>query len=119
VEEKNGSFRFRREEHLKGRDELRLVFGKGRRYSVRGAVLFVLKNGLSHNRICFTLSRGFGNAVARNRARRLSREAYRLMKDRLLTGYDLILQIQSESGTVLSDRERQIESLFSKAGLMK
>jgi ribonuclease P protein component len=116
-----GFFRFRREEHLKGRDEIRLVFGKGKRYSVRGAVLFVLKNELPHNRICFTFSRGFGNAVARNRARRLSREAYRLMKNKLYTGYDLILQVQSESlaDTKLSDREGQLESLFSKAGLMK
>ena len=128
-----GSFRFRRIEHLKGRKEIREVFGKGKRFSCRGAKLFVLKNDLPYNRICFTFSRGFGNAVNRNRARRLGREAFRLLKPRLSGGYDLILLVYPESDTVsersfttrlfttmtLSGSMSQIESLFSKAGLLR
>jgi len=133
-----GSFRFRRTEHLKGRKEIREVFGKGRRFSCRGAKLFVLKNDLPYNRICFTFSRGFGNAVDRNRARRLGREAFRLLKPRLSGGSDLILLVYPESDPVserplttelfttklfttknLSGRMDQLESLFSKAGLLK
>ena len=113
------SFRYRREEHLKGRKEIREVFGKGKRYGCLGAKLFVLENGLSYNRICFTFSRGFGNAVARNRARRLGREAFRLMKGRLSGGYDLILLVYPESDMALSGRMGQLESLFYKAGLLK
>ena len=120
---KTSSFRFRREEHLKGRDKIREVFGKGKRYGCKGAKLFVLKNELPYNRICFTLSRGFGNAVSRNRSRRLGREAFRLLKPRLSIGYDLILLVYPESEgslkTVLSDRTGQIETLFYKAGLLK
>jgi hypothetical protein len=52
------------------------------------------------------------------------------MKNRLLGGYDLILLVSSETVNtetekkqpktpVLSDRVRQLESLFSKAGLLK
>jgi ribonuclease P protein component len=81
--------------------------------------LFVLKNNLPCSRICFTFSRGFGNAVARNRARRLSREAFRLMKRRLSGGYDLILLVYPESERTFSERAGQLEFLFSKAGLLK
>jgi len=75
---------------------------------------------LPYNRICFTFSRGFGNAVSRNRARRLGREAFRLMKESLSCGYDLILQIFPETEkTALCERKIQLESLFIKAGLLK
>jgi ribonuclease P protein component len=98
-----GSFRFRREEHLKRREEIREVFGKGRQYSCYGAKLFVLKNDLPYNRICFTFSRSFGNAVSRNRARRLGREAFRLIKPDITGGHDLILLVYPESGMAVSD----------------
>ena len=119
LEGEQGSFRFRREEHLKGRDEIREVFSRGRRFGCRGAKLFVLKNSLSNNRICFTFSRGFGNAVQRNRARRLGREAYRLLRPRLLGGNDLVFLVYPETDAALSVRSEQLRFLFTKAGLLK
>ena len=112
------SFRFRRKEHLKGRSEVREVFGNGRQFSCRGAKLFVLRNKLPHNRICFTFTRGYGNAVARNRARRLGREAYRLIQPRLSGGHDLILLVYPETDMALFDRTKQLKTLFTKAGLL-
>jgi ribonuclease P protein component len=79
----------------------------------------LLKNDLPYNRICFTLSKGFTGAVARNRAKRLGREAYRLMRHRLCGGYDVILLVNPESEAALSDRMSQMETLFTKAGLIK
>jgi ribonuclease P protein component len=124
-----GAFRFERKEHLKGRKEIRAVFNEGKRFGCRGAKLFVLKNSLIHNRICFTFSRGFGNSAERNRARRLSREAYRLMRPRLRGGCDLVLMVFPETSTpsapmsktarTLAARTGQLEFLFSKAGLFK
>jgi ribonuclease P protein component len=89
-----------------------------------------LKNSLSHNRICFTFIRGFGNAVERNRARRLGREAYRLLRPRLAGGYDLILLVYPETpGTDntaaarkksgFAVRSGQMRFLFTKAGLLQ
>lgn len=94
------------------------MFSEGKRYYCQGAKLFAVKNNLPHNRICFTLSKGFANAVARNRARRLSREAFRLLKARSYGGYDLILLINPETGMALSDRLKQLTALFSKAGIL-
>jgi ribonuclease P protein component len=119
-----GAFRFERKERLKRRKDIQAVFSRGKRFGCRGAKLFVLQNNLTFNRICFTFSRGFGNAVERNRARRLGREAYRLLRPRLPGGYDLILLVFPETAAhdtagapSLAVRSRQLEFLFSKAGL--
>jgi ribonuclease P protein component len=112
--------RFGRRERLKKRDDITGVFKKGRFVTCPGAKLFYLRNGLSHNRVAFTFTRKYGNAVARNRARRLGREAYRLSKKGVKTGYDLVLLVYprtDEKPDFLSLRMRQLESLFAKAGL--
>jgi ribonuclease P protein component len=138
-------FRFRRKEHLKGRNEIRDVFSRGKSFGCRGAKFFLLKNKLPYNRVCFTFSRKFGNAVERNRARRLGREAYRLLRPRLPGGFDLILLIYPDAADTagapktgapckpevpereiagrlrkngLEVRAEQLEFLFTKAGLL-
>jgi ribonuclease P protein component len=79
----------------------------------------VLENNLLRNRICFSFSRGFGNAVERNHARRLEREAYRNLKPRLRRGYDLILlAYPEEPAPVFAERIKQLEHLLTKAGLL-
>jgi ribonuclease P protein component len=97
--------------------------------------LFVLKNGLLYNRIGFTQVRKYGNAPERNRARRLGREAYRHLRPRLKTGFDLILLVYPRLSNAapsaagpksrvkpdrsdLAARLAQLKSLFGKAGLL-
>jgi ribonuclease P protein component len=88
----------------------------------------VLKNGLVDNRICFALPRKFGNAVERNRARRLSREAYRHLRPRLKGGYDMVLLVysggnggggDSPGAENLHTRMKQLKNLFAKAALWR
>ena len=59
----------------------------------------------------------------RNKARRLGREAYRLMKNELQTGYDLVLLVyplgtDSGKGT-LAETAGQLKTLFKKAGMIR
>jgi ribonuclease P protein component len=110
------AFRFKRDERLKRRDEIRAVFNRRAAVSCSGARLFRLENGLARNRIAFTFARKFGTAVERNRARRVGREAYRLLKNRLKSGYDLVLLVYPGRDS-LGDRLDQLEKLFSRAGL--
>jgi ribonuclease P protein component len=117
-----GGFRFRQFERLKKSEGIRDVFRRGRAFSCAGAKLFVLKNGLAHNRIGFTLARKFGNAVERNRAKRLGREAYRHLRPQLRGGFDMVLLVYpakaAEPAPVkTADRMNQLKSLFAKAGL--
>jgi ribonuclease P protein component len=105
-----------------------VVFNRGNAVSCGGAKLFVLQNGREDNRICFALARKFGNAVERNRARRLGREAYRHIQPRLRGGYDLVLLVYggkngnrglSPGAENLAVRMKQLTSLVTKAALWR
>jgi ribonuclease P protein component len=74
-------------------------------------------NGLKYNRVAFSFPRKYGNAVERNHSRRLSREAYRLLRSGLRQGYDLVLMVYSSRDN-FSARMGQLRVLFLKAGLL-
>jgi len=110
--------RFTRDERVKRSDEIKTLFSEGQKVSIQGAKLFYLRNDSMKNRIAFVLPRGYGNAVQRNRSKRLSREAYRYLKSHLNTGYDLLLLIYPGNDTFPSRCEK-FRSLCRKAGLLK
>jgi ribonuclease P protein component len=65
--------------HLRTSEEFRRVYAQGRRYDGRFLTAFVLENNLPHHRFGITASRkAIGNAVERNRSKRLLRETFRL-----------------------------------------
>jgi ribonuclease P protein component len=69
---------------LRGSRDFQKVYQKGKRYQGVLITAFVLPNRLSHNRFGVTASRkAIGNAVQRNRARRLLKEAFRLKRSSL------------------------------------
>jgi ribonuclease P protein component len=111
-------FRFRRKERLKKREDIRKVFKQGRLVSCSGAKLFAMRNEQPHNRIAFTFARKFGNAAERNRARRLSREVYRLMRNSLKPGFDLVLLLYPGKD-FFENRIEQLKILFQKAALLR
>ena len=88
---------FPKRERLSSRRSIELVFKKGRRYSSEGISLFVLPNDLGRNRFLCTFKRGFGNAVERNRVRRVSKEIYRFNKNSLKKSFDFVLLVSKYS----------------------
>lgn len=54
-------------------------------------LVFGCKNGLDHPRLGLSVSRKLGGAVVRNRWKRLVREAFRLSRQRLPRGVDLVV----------------------------
>ena len=70
--------------YLRGSQDFQKVYRKGKRYEGVLVTAFVWPNNLSHNRFGITASRkALGNAVHRNRARRLLRETFRLKQSSL------------------------------------
>ena len=70
--------RFGRERRLLAKRDFDRVFEAGRKAFARGLVVYVLESPTGEARLGLVTSRKYGNAVRRNRARRLLREAFRL-----------------------------------------
>ena len=81
--------------YLRGSNDFQKVYRQGKRYDGVLMTAFVLPNNLSHNRLGVTASRkALGNAVQRNRAKRLLKETFRLKRsllNSLLQSYDWVI----------------------------
>ncbi len=71
--------------------EFRVVYGRKARASDHCLLIYACENGLDHPRLGLSVSRKVGNAVVRNRWKRLIREAFRLNLARLPQGIDLVV----------------------------
>ena len=110
--------KFPRKERIKKPIDFHNLFKNGKRVSISGAKLFFAENNSDINRIAFPIPRGYGNSVERNSSRRYSREAYRLTKTFLNTGYDILFFVYPGNDS-FSTRCVQFRTLCEKAGLIK
>ena len=67
------------------------LYKKGRYSASRYSVIYVRPNGRSFNRLGITAGKKIGNAVHRNRAKRLIRLAYRQYEVDIPVGIDIVI----------------------------
>ncbi|MBW1714746.1 MAG: ribonuclease P protein component [Deltaproteobacteria bacterium] len=108
-----GSFSFRKEERIFRRAELIDLNIRGRRYYTKNFLVILRQNRRDITRLGITASKRVGNAVKRNRTKRLIREFFRLNKQQIPKGYDIsvialgvndalnICKVQEELGDLL------------------
>lgn len=84
---------------LKENYEFRRVYQRGSSAVSGSMVVYCRKNRLGRTRLGITASTKIGGAVTRNRARRRLREVYRLNRDKLQVGWDIILVARGRTVT--------------------
>jgi ribonuclease P protein component len=81
----------------------------------RGVKLLYRSNGGRATRMAVVVARGCGGAVARNREKRITREAYRSLKEAVSPGTDLVLLIV-RFGAPYAERRAALAQVFGRAG---
>ena len=67
------------------------VYRTGRSFANKLLVMYVIKTEREDTRIGISVSKKVGNSVVRHHITRLVRESYRLNKDRVKTGLDIVV----------------------------
>ncbi len=84
-------------ETLKTNSDFRRAYARGKSYTNPALVMYVRKNRAGSCRIGITASKKIGNAVQRNRARRVIREAFRQINLPLRGHYDLVFVARTKT----------------------
>ncbi len=120
---------------LKGRNLFKEVYQKGGRIQGAGIRIYVLKSVKIKNvkpdsdahtttdkkkiKIAIALTKSFGKAHIRNKAKRRIRAICRELFDELQEGFCIIIRIDSDfKNMTYEDQRRIVRSLFTKAGLL-
>jgi len=115
---KKKRFSLSKAERISRSQDFKRVFIKGKRYRFPEFTLVVAPNDLSFSRIGIGVGRRFGKAVLRNRAKRLCRELFRLNKDSLPKGVDIIFlprqQLLNSSWQRLQERMAEVGGIIER-----
>ena len=107
-------------EALKTNTDYRRAYMRGRSYTNPALVVYVIKNRAGLCRVGITASKKIGNAVQRNRARRVIREAFRLIDLPLRGGFDIVFVARTKTVYKKSTEIYEIMlSMLKKAGIVK
>ena len=105
---------------ITSRADFREVYQHGRSVANRDLVAYFLERRGRATRLGISVSKKVGSAVARNRIRRLLKEAYRANEAKIKEGYDIVLiarqPIKEKS---FHDVEKTFIDVLGKAGLIK
>ncbi len=105
---------------LRGGSDFQRVWDNGKSWSTPVLILRAYANGTDENRFGYVVGKKVGNAVRRNRAKRLMREAVRCRLDRMRKGWDVILIARREAEDAeFAVVDTAVENLFQRAHLFR
>lgn len=102
--------RLPRSARVRRRADFERAYDSGQRVHARFMIVFLVENGGLESRFGVAATRRIGNAVTRNRAKRLAREVFR--RHRVIAGLDVVIVPRAE---IFNARFSAIEADFIAA----
>ena len=105
---------FPKTRRLRSRADFSAVYDAKVRESRGPLMVYARPNPLSYPRLGLSTSRKVGNAVRRNRIRRLLRESFRHMQHDFPAGYDLLVVIRPHEPLTLAQYQKLLMGIVLK-----
>lgn len=102
---------------IKKNRDFRRLYKSGKSSANGFLAVYCRRNRLGINRLGITTGTKLGNAVKRNRVRRLIRESYRLYEEGLARGYDIVVVARTRAaGATFREIDTALRALLKRLG---
>lgn len=110
---------FVKNQTLKENKDFRRLYYRGRCHATETVVVYAQKNRLGSCRYGITTGKKIGNAVTRNRARRIIRVAFAALEPRVGGSYDFVFVARSKTGEVKMQQVlKDMTTAFANIGVI-
>jgi len=107
-------FSFPKDKRLVSNSQFKDVLARGRRLSSPPLILYMTENDCGHRRLGVSVGKSQGNAVVRNRLKRLVREAFRQSQEQIPAGFDYVVMFMARRSKNKDARRKTTQPTFEQ-----